>query len=723
MKKQLISGILCLFFAQAKTQQPSLPYLDDKEPIEVRVEDALSRMTLKEKIAMVHANSKFGSEGCPRLGIPQMWMSDGPHGVRPEFTWDSWETAGWSIDSCTAFPALVCLAATWDPEVAFAYGKSLGEEARYRNKDIILGPGVNIYRTPLNGRNFEYMGEDPCLASTMVVPYIKGVQSNGVAACLKHFALNNQELWRGHINVEVSDRALYEIYLPAFKAGVVEGKTWAVMGAYNKFRGVHCCHNDLLLNKILKSEWAFDGVVVSDWGGTHNTKEAALNGLDIEMGTWTDGLSTGRPFAYSDYYLADAYAKGIAEGKYSIKGLNDKIRRILRLIFRTNMNRNRPYGSLASPEHAEVSRKIAEEGIVLMKNEHDFFPIPVGKYQKIAVIGENATKSLTVGGGSSELKVKQEISPLEGLIEKYGSEVIVYSKGYSSSEDVNADSLRQAAINAVQHADAVLFIGGLNKDLYQDCEGDDRKTFNLPYRQNELIDDLLQVNKNLGVILISGNGVAMPWLDRVPGLIQSWYLGSEAGSATANIITGDVNPSGKLPISIPKRLEDNSAHYFGALSYPGDTVNVCYKDDILVGYRWHDTKKIAPLFAFGHGLSYTTFEYGKLEAHKTVYTKNDTVTLSFVLTNKGERDGKEVVQVYVGQKNPSVLRPVKELKTFKKVFLKAGCSTRVTFSVPIKDFAFFDEKRHEWVVEPDTYTLYIASSARDIKGKQSITIE
>lgn len=372
MKKQLISGILCLFFVQAKAQQPSLPYLDDKEPIEVRVEDALSRMTLKEKIAMVHANSKFGSEGCPRLGIPQMWMSDGPHGVRPEFTWDSWETAGWSIDSCTAFPALVCLAATWDPEVAFAYGKSLGEEARYRNKDIILGPGVNIYRTPLNGRNFEYMGEDPCLASTMVVPYIKGVQSNGVAACLKHFALNNQELWRGHINVEVSDRALYEIYFPAFKAGVVEGKTWAVMGAYNKFRGVHCCHNDLLLNKILKSEWEFDGVVVSDWGGTHNTKEAALNGLDIEMGTWTDGLSTGRPFAYSDYYLADAYAKGIAEGKYSIKGLNDKIRRILRLIFRTNMNRNRPYGSLASPEHAEVSRKIAEEGIVLMKNEHDF---------------------------------------------------------------------------------------------------------------------------------------------------------------------------------------------------------------------------------------------------------------------------------------------------------------------------------------------------------------
>jgi beta-glucosidase len=723
MKKNLLFGTICLslFCGQVHAQDKPI-YQDNSKSIDERVEDAVSRLTLEEKVAMLHANSKFGSAGCHRLGIPEIWMSDGPHGIRPEFVWDDWEHAGWTIDSCTAFPALVGLAATWNPEMAAIYGKAIGEEARYRNKDILLGPGVNIYRTPLNGRNFEYMGEDPYLASKMVVPYIREVQKKGVATCLKHFALNNQELWRGHINVEVSDRALHEIYLPAFKAGVQEGGTWSIMGSYNQFRGEHCCHNNLLLNKILREEWKFDGVVVSDWGGAHDTEQAVYNGLDIEMGTWTDGLSLGRPFAYDDYFLAKAYLDGIKNGKYAVSTLNEKVRRILRLIFRTNMSGERPYGNLASPEHAAVSRRIAEESIVLLKNEKNFFPVPAGKYKKIAVIGENAIKMMTVGGGSSELKVKKEVSPLEGLTNKYGTGIIEYAMGYTSEPDkFNPDSLRQAALNTAKNADIVLFIGGLNKNWLQDCEGEDRKSFELPYNQNELISGLTKANRNTAVVLISGNAVAMPWLKNIHGLIQSWYSGSEAGNAMANVIAGDVNPSGKLPFTIPQKLEDNSAHHFGTISYPGDSMNVIYKEDILVGYRWHDTKKIAPQFPFGYGLSYTAFDYGKPNITQKEYRKDEDIKLSFTLTNKGSADGAEVVQVYVSQQNPSVLRPEKELKAFKKVFLKAGETQEIELLIPVNELAFFDDKLHHWVVEPDKFILHIANSSMDIK--RSVPVE
>lgn len=724
MKKLLISGILLVATFQLQAQKELPVYLNNTKPIEERIDDALSRLTIEEKVAMLHANSKFGSEGCPRLGIPEIWMSDGPHGIRPEFVWDDWVFAGWTIDSCTAFPALTGLAATWNPEMSKIYGKALGEEARYRNKDIVLGPGVNIYRTPLNGRNFEYMGEDPYLASRMVVPYIKALQQNGVAACLKHFALNNQEWWRGHINVEVSDRALYEIYLPAFKAGVVEGGTWSIMGAYNKFRGTHACHNDLLLNKILREEWGFDGVVVSDWGGAHDTDEAIYNGLDIEMGTYTDGLSLGRPFAYNDYYLAQPYLDGLKSGKYRVSGLDEKVRRVLRLIFRTNMSGNKPYGSLASPEHADISRRIAEESLVLLKNENRFFPIEKGKYRKIAVIGENATKMLTVGGGSSELKVKKEVSPLEGLINTYGEDVIIHSVGYTSEPKAsNADSLKAAALAVAKNADVILFIGGLNKNLYQDCEGEDRKTYNLPYNQDELITELTKVNKNTGVIIISGNAVAMPWVKQIPGLFQSWYLGSEAGNATANVISGKINPSGKLPISIPVKLEDNSAHHFDSMSYPGDSVNVIYKDDLLVGYRWHDTKHIKPLFPFAYGLSYTSFEYSDIKTDKKEYSNGEVITVSFTLKNTGNTNGAEVVQIYVSQENPSLMRPAKELKAFDKIFLKAGERKNVKIAVPVESLAFFDDKQHEWVVEKDLFQIHCASSAADIKKTIKIKIQ
>lgn len=730
IKFLLFAGAFCLMTVSAKSQTKPV-YLDDSKPIEQRVEDALSRMTLEEKIAIIHAQSKFSTPGVPRLGIPEIWMSDGPHGVRAEIQWDSWDHAGWTNDSCTAFPALTCLAATFDPELSYIYGKAIGEEARFRKKDILLGPGVNIYRTPLNGRNFEYMGEDPFLASKMVVPYIKGVQTNGVAACLKHYALNNQENWRGHIDVQVSDRALYEIYLPAFKAGVQEGGVWSVMGSYNKFRGQHATHNEILSN-ILKKEWKFDGALVSDWGSTHSTKEAALYGLDIEMGSWTNGLTAGKRFAYDDYFLATPYLEAIKKGELPLSSLNEKVRRVLRLNFRTNMDRNRPYGSFATKEHAQVAEKIAENGIVLLKNEKNFFPISVGKYRKILVVGENATRSLTEGGGSSELKVKHETSPLEGIKAKYGVENVSYTLGYASGRPsyeranpspYNVDSLRDEAIRLAKEAEVVLFFGGLNKNNRQDCEGEDRRSFNLPFGQEELIAALAKANKNLGIVLISGNGVAMPWIQQVPAVIQSWYLGSEAGTATAKVISGEVNPSGKLPFSIPVNLKDNGANYYGESSYPGDSIKVEYKEDIFVGYRWHDTKKIPSRFPFGYGLSYTTFQYGKLTTDKQLYAQDDVIHISLTIKNTGTKDGAEVIQIYTGQKNPSLIRPFKELKAFKKIFLKAGEAQTVECAIPVKDLAFFNDKLHQWVVEPDTFTLYGGASSSDIKSVVNIQVK
>lgn len=725
------SVILLTLTSQLMAQEPVPPYLDDNQPIEVRIEDALSRMTLKEKIALIHAQSKFSTPGCPRLGIPELWLSDGPHGVRMEFVWDDWNHADWTNDSCTAYPALTCLAATFNPKLAFEYGNAIGQEARFRKKDIILGPGVNIYRTPLSGRNFEYMGEDPYLSSQMVVPYIKGMQQNGVAACMKHFALNNQEKNRDRINVEVSDRALFEIYLPAFKAGVQEGGVWAIMGSYNKYRGQYCSHNERLVNQILKKDWGFDGVMLTDWGSAHDTDEAARYGLDLEMGTWTNGLTWGISSAYDNYYLAQPFLKKIESGELPESLLDEKVRRVLRLCFRTNMNRNRPYGCKLTPEHADIARRVAEEGIVLLKNENQFFPIEKGRYQKIAVIGENAVKQLSQGGGSSELKPQKEISPLEGMIEKYGREHIVFTLGYASGEPnysnelpsgLDADSLVQEAVKVAREADVVLFFGGLNKNFQQDCEGDDRRTMDLPFGQNELIEKLIEANPNTGIILISGNAVSMPWIEKVDGLMQSWYLGSQAGTATANVISGEVNPSGKLPFSIPVKLEDNSAHYFGEESYPGVDNTQYYKDDILVGYRWYDTKKIKSRFPFGYGLSYTTFQYGKARTDKKSYQPDETVKLSFTLKNSGKRAGAETVQVYMSQKRPSVLRPVKELKAFKKVYLQPGEEQVVEIEVPVASFAFYDEGIANWKLENDKYMLQVASSSRQIHSTATIEI-
>ena len=735
--KKLFLFTLSLFSAVAVAQNRQPLYLDEIQPIEVRVQDALSRMTLEEKVKLCTAQSKFSSHGVPRLGIPEIWMSDGPHGVREEIQWDSWGNAGFTNDSCTAFPALTCLAATWNPEMSALYGKNIGEEARYREKDILLGPGCNIYRTPLNGRNFEYLGEDPCLASVMVVPYVQELQKNGVAACVKHFALNNQETWRGHIDVELSDRALYEIYLPAFKAAVQEGGAWSIMGSYNKVRGEHACHNDLLLNRILKGEWAFDGCVVTDWGGAHDTREAVFNGLDIEMGTYTDGLTSGRNFAYDNYYLARNYLAGLQSGAYPVSTVDDKAARILRLIFRTAMNRNRPWGSFASEAHFDAARQIGTEGIVLLKNDPvkrqqpALLPIDPSRYEKILVVGDNATRRLTEGGGSSELKVKHEISPLQGLAERYGDK-IVYTQGYAAGRPrygkvdkprVDTDSLYRKAVELAADADLVIFVGGLNKNHEQDCEAGDRVQYSLPFGQDRLIPELAKVNPNLVLVLISGNAVEMKWVDEVPAIVQAWYLGSEAGHALADVLSGTVNPSGKLPISFPVKLTDNGAHSFDALCYPGDSLHVVYKEDILVGYRWHDTKKIPALFSFGHGLSYTTFTYGKAALSSTDMTADGSITVTVPVKNTGSLPGKEVVQLYVGDNKSSLPRPQKELKAFDKIALNPGEEKTVTFTITADDLKYFDDARHEWVAEPGKFTLYIGSSSTDIRTKGSFTLK
>lgn len=739
---KILNVIAGLVAASAPLSAQIPVYLDETKPVEERIEDALGRMTLEEKIDMLHAQSKFSSAGVPRLGIPEIWTTDGPHGIRPEVLWDEWDQAGWTNDSCVAFPALTCLAATWNEEMSALYGKSIGEEARYRNKSVLLGPGVNIYRTPLNGRNFEYMGEDPYLAARMVVPYVQGVQSNGVATCVKHYALNNHEVNRHTTNVIVDDRALYEIYLPAFKAAVQEGGTWAIMGSYNLYRDQHCCHNEYLLEDILRGEWGYDGVVISDWGGTHDTDQAIRNGLDLEFGSWTDGLKAGTKNAYDNYYLAYPYLEKICNGEIGTEELDAKVRRILRLAYRTVMDRTRPLGSLCSDAHYEAARKIGGEGIVLLKNEEDLLPMKVEAGMKILVVGENAIKMMTVGGGSSSLKVQREISPLEGIAERFGDVAeVVYERGYvgdvtgeyngvttgqNLKESRTAEELIADAVAAAEDADYVIFVGGLNKSNHQDCENTDRAGLGLPYGQDAVIEALAAATDRLIVVNISGNAVAMPWAGEVPSILQGWYIGSEAGHAIADVLSGDVNPSGKLPFTFPAKLEDVPAHSLG--EYTGvsqqDTVDIRYNDGIYVGYRWTDLqKKTKPLFAFGHGLSYTEFEYGKPVLDSEEMNQDGTVTVSVEVSNVGEREGQEVVQLYVGDRKSSLPRPLKELKGFSKISLAPGESRVVDFTVDRDDLSFFDPEKHEWVAEPGVFDIYIGAASDDIRGKVSFRLK
>ena len=736
MKRNLLTilavGLITLSSFTAGQTTPV--YLDETKNIDERVADALSRMTLEEKVNILHAQSKFSSPGVPRLGIPELWCTDGPHGIRPEVKWDEWNQAGWTNDSCTAFPALTCLAATWDKEASALYGKSIGEEARYREKDVLLGPGVNIYRTPFNGRNFEYMGEDPFLAGEMCVPYIQGVQKNGVAVCLKHFALNNQECNRHTADVDVDDRALYEIYLPAFKKGVEEGDAWSIMASYNLYKGQHLCHNKYLLDDVLKGEWKFDGAVISDWGGACDPDQAAAYGLDLEYGTWTDGLTTKGKTSYDSYMLADPYLERLRDGRASLKTLDDKAGRVLKLIFRTAMNRKKPFGSINSPEHLAAARQIGADGIVLLKNDaaadgSKVLPVDLASAKKILVVGENAIKMMTVGRGSSSLKVKHEVSPLEGIQAAVGNNAeVIYERGYvgstsnsyngvTSGQDLSesrtAEQLIADAARAAADADVVLFFGGLNKDNHQDSEGADRIAYGLPYNQDAVIEALAAANPNLAVCLVSGNAVAMPWIGQVRSIAQCWFCGSEAGNSIADVIFGKVNPSGKLPFTFPVRIEDSPAHALGAYTCGKD---VHYKESIYVGYRWFDTKGIRPLFAFGHGLSYTEFEYGEVNVSSKV-SANGVLKASVKVKNIGSRDGKEIVQLYIGEENPLLERPTKELKAFEKVSLAPGETKTVKFEIPVSDLAYFNADTHSWVLDSGhKFTAYFAAASDDVRG-------
>ena len=732
MKKGII--LASLMAMMTLTSANAQVYLDPQAPIESRVKDALSRMTIHEKIKVLHAQSKFTSAGVPRLGIRQLNMDDGPHGVREELEWNTWNPARWTNDYCVAFPSLTCLAATWNRDLSAVYGNAISEEFAYRGKDLLLGPGVNIQRTPLNGRAFEYMGEDPYLAGEMAVPYIVAAQKNGVGCCLKHYVLNDQETDRFAVNVNVSERALREIYLYPFEQAVKRAHVWSIMGSYNLWQNVHCCHNDALINGILKKEWGWDGALVSDWGGTTNTQEAVFGGLDIEMGTFTDGKLRESEFGYDDYYLAKPFEQLINEGKVPMSVLDDKVARVLRLMFRTGMNPQKVIGSMCSEAHYEACRQIGEEGIVMLKNEKDILPLSSSIYNKVLVVGENATRSLTQGGGSSELKTLKDVSPLEAIssqLSTLNSQLSTdYAQGYMSGRAMydrvdRVDPAKQAELKAealekAKTADLIIFIGGLNKNHRQDCENGDRESYDLSFGQNELISELAKIQKNIIVVTFGGNPYAMPWINDVRAVLHCWYLGSEAGNALVNVLTGKVNPSGKLPVTIAQNYEDYPYVQFGAEAYPGVNKQVYYKEDIFVGYRGFERNKTKALFPFGFGLSYTTFKYGK----PTVTLSGDDIVVETTITNTGSVAGREVAQVYVSApKNKQLEKPVKELKAFGKTrSLKPGESETLRMTLKKANLSSWDEATHQWLLDSGTYTFQVGASSADIRDKVTLKL-
>ncbi len=698
----LVVAALTTSTSSHRAQEKAL-YLDPGKPLEQRVDDLLSRLTLEEKLSLVHADSKFTTAAIPRLGIPRRWLSDGPHGVREDVGPDTWKPAGRTDDFASWMPALIGLSASFNPALSHAYGDVIGEEALKRDKQIMLGPGVNIMRTPLNGRNFEYFGEDPLLTSKMAVEYIRGVQSHQVASCVKHFAANNQEWERNTINVEMDERTLREIYLPAFKAAVQDAGALSVMGAYNKFRGEWACHNNYLLNKVLKEEWGFKGLVMSDWDGTHDTRQAVMNGLDLEMGT-------EKP--YENFYLAGAFREGLRTGEYPMSILDDKVRRNLRQMIAIGALNGRGPGAINTKAHQETARHVAEEGMVLLKNEANALPLDDSKIKSVAVIGENAVLLQAYGGGSARIKTFYEITPLEGIVRRASQRVnVTYSTGYRAEPDPD---LVERAVRAASQADVAIVVGGLNHSKFFDAEASDRKDMKLPYGQDDLIQRVVEANPRTIVVFLGGGPMEMgPWLAKVPAVMLAWYPGMEGGNALARVLFGDVNPSGKLPCSFPKKLEDSPAHALGA--YPGKNGQEVYAEGLLVGYRWFDTKKIEPLFPFGYGLSYTSFNYSSLKLTEGKDPQGPVAIAEFEIENTGTREGGEVAQLYVNQAQPGLPRPVKELKGFHKVFLKPGEKQQVSIPLPRSAFAYYDPDKKGWVAEKGEFTILIGSSSRDMR--------
>jgi beta-glucosidase len=696
-----------------------------RQPLESRVQNLLSRLTLEEKVSLVHAKSTFSVAGVPRLGIPDLRMDDGPMGVRQEVG-EGFRNLSREDDFATAMPATLGLAATFNPALATAYGAVIGREARQRGKNIMLGPSLCIQRTPLCGRNFEYMGEDPFLTSRIAVNYINGEQAQGVSSCAKHFAANNQENQRGSINVEMDERALREIYLPAFRASVQEAGVLSVMGAYNLFRGQHCCENDYLLNQILKGEWHFQGLVMSDWGGVHSTDLAATNGMDMEMGS--------RP-PYESNYLAKPFLDGLQSGKFPISALDDKVRRHLYVMLKLNLIHDPaavastnagPKTPLSSKANQETSRRVAEESIVLLKND-GLLPLDSSKFKTIAVIGANAAAKFANGGGSANIKAPYEITALEGISNRVGPGVkITWSPGYnppaararrdgdSGAAPADSANLAAAAVQAAKLADLVIFVGGLSHNGSYDSEGSDRRDLKLPGGQDELLEKILAANPRTVVVFNGGGAVEMgPWLTDAPALLYAWYGGLEGGNALARVLFGDVDASGRLPCTFPRQLADSPAHALNA--YPGANGTETYSEGLLVGYRWFDAKNIEPLFPFGYGLSYTKFDYSALRIAQAKDPANPVVTVQFDLANTGARAGAEIPQVYVAQVNPSVPRPPKELKGFAKVWLNPGQKRSVSIRLDRSAFAFYDPVRKGWVAEKGDFKILLGSSSRDIR--------
>lgn len=731
--KKIIGVIACGLFLNAAAASSQVT---DKEKVQMekRIEKLIKKMTLEEKVGLLHGNSKFYVAGVERLGIPEWSLSDGPHGVRAEINRHDWAYAGWTNDSASYFPTGTAFAAAWNPELAYRRGEVLGEEARWRKKDVLLGPGVNIIRSPLCGRNFEYMSEDPYMNSVLAVAYIKGLQSRDVACSVKHFAVNNQETNRTTVDVECSERALREIYLPAFKAAVQEGGALTVMAAYNKFRGEFCAENNYLVRKILRNEWGFDGVYVTDWGAAHSTVPSMEAGLDLEMGTLID--------KYEDWYYATPLIEAVKSGKIPMSLVDEKVGDVLRVMIKTNVldpkKRFGP-GSMNTKEHQQATYDAAAEAIVLLKNQNNLLPLDFSSIKSLAVIGDNATRKHSNGGLSSEIKAVYEVTPLEALRAKWGDKVdIRFAQGYEklstfvegsnngqssgtfSSKTQESDALLKEAVEVARTSDVALLVCGLNHDY--DTESFDRLNMDIPYGQVELIQEVVKANPRTIVVMIAGSPLNMAAVDICsPAIVWAWFNGMEGGNALVDVLSGKVNPSGKMPFTTPVSLDQSPAHALG--NFPGRDLKVNYEEDILVGYRWFDTKGLPVVYPFGYGLSYTTFGYSNLNTDKKTYDQADTIQATFTLTNTGDREGAEVAQLYVSDPVCSVMRPVKELKGFKKVFLKPGESRRITLDIPVSSLAFYSEAQSQFVVEPGEFILQLGASASDIKQKISVEVK
>lgn len=707
------------------------------QDVESKITNLLQKMTLEEKVAMIHASSSFTSGGVPRLGIPELTSSDGPHGVRPEHGRD-WVLDVGVDDAGTYLPTGNALAATWNTNLGYAFGRVLGSEANYRGKDVILGPGINIIRSPLNGRNFEYLSEDPFLTAQMTVGYVKGVQDEGISACVKHYAANNEEVDRNEVDVYMSERALREIYLPAFKAAVTKGDVNTVMGAYNKFRGEFTTHNEYLVNTILKGEWAFKGILMSDWGSVHSTKEALLKGTDLEMGTdlllmnksvsQSDAAGkTTNESMYDQFFMADSAIMLVKNGTVPESVIDDKVRRILRVMFKTSMiDGKRKPGAYNTKAHQETALKVAEEAIVLLKNTNNTLPLKKS-VKSIAVIGENAARENAMGGGSSQVKAKYEITPLQGLKNLLGAKTnITYSQGYKIARGQQADAQMIAeAVAAAKKAEvAIIYCGWTHGYDYSkwgdnafDAEGVDKPNMDMPFGQDELIKAVLKANPNTVVVLMGGGPIDITaWEQNAPAILEGWYPGMEGGNALAKVVFGDINPSGKLPMTFPKKLEDSPAHKLG--DFPGKNGIAHYNEDIFVGYRYFDTYHVAPQFAFGHGLSYTKFNYSKLN----LKVAGEQVKVTLKVKNTGKVAGQEVVQVYVGVPNSEIKRASKELKAFQKISLKAGEEKTVELTLPAEAFQYFNEEKMKWTHEKTNYSIMVGSAADDIRQEKKLSL-